>query len=101
MMVYVLFIVMAVFFGVYVLLPFWEKQYRRKHLDFSGTERESLLSRKGAVVDAIRDLEYDFKMQKITEDDYKQLKANLTKEAVDIMKKLDHLDDAKSSNKHS
>jgi hypothetical protein len=40
-------------------------------------------------------------MQKITEEDYKQLKANLTKEAVDIMKKLDHLDDAKSSNKRS
>ena len=100
-MVYVLFIVMAVFFGVYVLLPFWEKGYRNRRLDYSGAERETLLSRKGAVVDAIRDLEYDFKMQKVTEDDYNKLKANLTKEAVDIMKKLDHLDDAKSSNKRS
>ena len=100
-MVYVLFIVMAVFFGVYVVLPFWEKGFRRKRLDFSDAERESLISRKGAVIDAMRDLEYDFKMQKVTEDDYKQLKANLTKEAVDIMKKLDQLDDAKSSNKRS
>jgi hypothetical protein len=100
-MVYVLFIVIAVFFGVYVLLPFWEKSYRRKKLDFSGTERENLVSRKAAILDAMRDLEYDFKMQKITEDDYNQVKTNLTKEAVDIMKKLDQLDDAKSSNKRS
>jgi hypothetical protein len=97
MMVYVIFIVIAVFFGVYALLPFWEKRFRKKHLDFSGAEKENLLGRKNAVVEAIRDLEYDFKMQKVTEDDYNHLKANLTKEAVDIMKKLDHLDGAKSS----
>jgi len=100
MMLFV-FVLIAAFFAVYTLLPFWEKNFRRRKLEFASGEKETLAGRKGAILEAIRDLEYDYKMQKVTEDDYHHLKEKLTKEAVDIMKKLDHLDDAKPSAKRS
>jgi hypothetical protein len=100
-MILALFILVAAFFAVYTLLPFWEKRFRRVRLDFAGAEKENLVGRKSAVLEAIRDLEYDYKMQKVTDDDYHRLKEKLTNEAVDIMKKLDHLDDAKPSAKRS
>ena len=100
-MILAVFILIAAFFAVYTLLPFWEKGFRLKRLDFSGMEKDSLLGKKNAVLEAIRDLEYDYKMQKVTDEDYHQLKEKLTKEAVDLMKKLDRLDDAKPSPKRS
>jgi len=100
-MILAAFILIAAFFIVYTLLPFWEKGFRSRRLDFTGLEKESMAGRKSAVLEAMRDLEYDYKMQKVTDEDYHHLKETLTKEAVDIMKKLDLLDDAKPSAKRS
>ena len=96
-----IFVLIAAFFAVYILLPFWEKDFSKQRLEFAGAEKENLAGRKSAVLEAIRDLEYDYKMQKVTEDDYHNLKEKLTKEAVDIMKNLDLLEDAKPSAKRS
>ena len=96
-MILAIFVLIAGFFVVYTLLPFWEKEFRKQKVDYSGLEKDSLLGQKNAVLEAMRDLEYDYKMQKVTEDDYHHLKENLTKEAVEIMKKLDRLHDAKPS----
>ena len=93
-MILAVFILIAGFFAVYTLLPFWEKGFSRQKLDFTGMEKDSLVGRKNAVLEAMRDLEYDYKMQKVTEEDYLHLKENLTNEAVEIMKKLERLDDA-------
>jgi hypothetical protein len=91
-MILAAFILVAAFFVVYIMLPFWEENFRKKKLDFVGTERDNLTLRKNEILEAIHDLEYDFKMQKIAEQDYGQLKENLTKQAVEIMKKLERLE---------
>lgn len=86
------FILLALFFAVYILMPFFEQDFRKKKLDAGTTEKENLGHRKDEILEAIRDLEYDYKMQKMTEQDYSQLKENLTREAVEIMKKIDSLE---------
>lgn len=91
-MILAAFILVAAFFAFYILLPFWESPFRKKRLDYAGSEKENLILRKDEILEAMSDLEYDFKMQKVNQDDYNHLKENLTKEAVEIMKKLDTLE---------
>ncbi len=92
-MILAAFIIVAVFFAVYTLSPFFEKDYRRKKLEADTSQQENLMNRKNEVLEAIRDLEYDYKMQKVTDEDYVHLKEKLSADAVELMKKLDHPED--------
>ncbi|MCI0413566.1 hypothetical protein L0222_12305 [bacterium] len=103
-MILAAFILVAAFFAIYILLPFWEESYRKKRLEYAGTEKENLILRKNEILEAMRDLEYDFKMQKVSLDDYSHLKESLTKQAVEVMKKLDSTEnqpDRDANDKHS
>jgi hypothetical protein len=91
-MILAAFILVAGFFAAYILLPFFEKSYKNKSLSYGETDKENLTYRKEQVLDAIQDLEYDHKMHKITDQDYNQLKEKLTQQAVEIMKRLDALE---------
>lgn len=95
-MILAAFILVAAFFAVYILLPFWEDSFRKKRLEYAGNEKENMTLRKNEILEAVNDLEYDFKLKKISEEDYSHLKENLMKEAVEIMKKLDSLESAKA-----
>ena len=91
-MILAVFILIAAFFAVYIALPFWEKSYSKKRLEFAETQKENLILRKNEILEAIQDLEYDFKLKKVNQEDYTHLKENLIKEAVEVMKKLDSLE---------
>ena len=61
----------------YVSLPFWEK--RKKSIkDSIGTQPEAGHE---AVLAALRDLDFDFKTGKVSEDDYQSLRAQLLVQA--------------------
>ena len=65
----------------YVSLPFWEKRKKAiKHsaVDQSGGGRETILA-------ALRDLDFDFKTGKVSEDDYQPLRAQLLVQAARSM----------------
>jgi hypothetical protein len=79
------------FFAVYALLPFFDTNFRNKHLPGGTGERENLILRKEEVLTALNDLEYDFRLKKIGEPDYLQMKEALTREAIDLMKRADEL----------
>ncbi len=103
-MILAVFILVAAFFAVYILLPFWEKSFSKRRLEFAETHKENLTNRKNEILEAIQDLEYDFKLRKVNEEDYAHLKENLMKEAVEVMKKLDSLEnqpDRDASGQHS
>lgn len=91
-MTLVAFIIVAAFFAIYVALPYFERDFKKKRLEFGETEKENLTHRKNEILEALRDLEYDHKMRKVSDQDYSQLKESITKEAVDVMRKLDSLD---------
>src|SRR5207244_3606330 len=87
-MILFIFYLTVALFVVYLLFAFFEKAYARKKLSPVSGEKENLEFRKEEILAAISDLEYDFEMKKITEADYLQLKEKLSREAVQIMKKL-------------
>jgi hypothetical protein len=89
--IWFIFSLIAAFFAVYAILPLFDKKYRNKHLPGGTGERENLILRKEEVLTALNDLEYDFRMKKIGEPDYLQMKETLTREAIDLMKRADEL----------
>ena len=90
-MIWFIFILIAGLFAVYAILPFFDKNFRNKHLPGGTGERENLILRKEEVLTALNDLEYDFRLKKIGEPDYLQTKEKLTREAIDLMKRADEL----------
>jgi hypothetical protein len=89
--IWFIFGLVAAFFAVYAILPLFDKNYRNKRLPGGTGERENLLLRKEEVLTALNDLEYDFRLKKIGEPDYLQMKETLTLEAIDLMKRADEL----------
>jgi hypothetical protein len=89
--IWFVFILIAVLFAVYAILPFFDRNFRNKRLLSGSGEIENLILRKEEVIIALSDLEYDFRMKKIGEPDYLQVKEKLTHEAIDLMKRADEL----------
>ena len=90
-MIWFLFILLAVLFALYAILPFFDKAYRNRKLTSGGEELENILHRKEEVLSALNDLEYDFRLNKIGEPDYLQIKEKLSLEAIELMKQADQL----------
>jgi len=61
---------------IFVSRPFWEK--RKKGMKDSTTAQ---VSRRESVLAALRDLDFDFKTGKVSEEDYQPLRAQLLAEA--------------------
>ena len=91
-----LLIVLGIAFSVLMLLqivaPFFSSrkdQLRFEILDEDLRKIEALASRKVALVQTLRDLEYDFETAKITEEDYLKFKRSCERQAVGVMRRLD------------
>jgi len=88
-MIYAALILLVGFFIFYILSAFFEAGFRKKKLDAATADGENLLLKKDAILEALRDLEYDFKLQKVSERYYQQLRENLTRDAVNVIKQLE------------
>ncbi len=77
---------------VQILLPFSvsrEEQLSFELLDEELRQIEILVNRKVALVQTLRDLEYDWETDKISEKDYQRFKRSCERQAVAIMRRLD------------
>ncbi len=70
-------------------------------LDKSGEEYKHLLVRKEEVLLSIKDLEFDLKTNKVSEQDYQSQRKKLEVETVTILEKLEKLEITKKKGKKS
>ena len=54
-------------------------------------EVSSLLAERDRIINALQELDFDFKLGKIPEEDYPVQRAELLRTGADVLKKLDHL----------
>ena len=54
------------------------------------TRRRALIEQRDMVYEAIRELDFDYRMGKVEADDYRQTRARYTARAVEFMKALDN-----------
>lgn len=77
---------------VYILVPLFLR--RREPLSFIlEYEKEKLLMMKAEVYNSIKDLEYDYHENKISENDYQTARNQLMDQAVTLLKKLESTKD--------
>lgn len=62
---------------------------------YEETPMHVLLSRKNSVYTGIKDLEFDYKTGKISDEDYGELRSKLEGQAVDVLKAIDELEKGK------
>ncbi len=68
-----------------------------KPVDPEGEEYKHLLMRKEEVLLSIKELEFDFKTDKVSDEDYQGVRHKLELEAAAILERLDELEKGKKS----
>ena len=78
-----------IFVGVYLYAPFMEKRARR--VTEEEHELSALMAERDRVINSLQELDFDFKLGKIPEEDYPAQRAGLLQKGADILKKIDLL----------
>lgn len=83
---------MVLLAGVYVLFPLFKEPKGNLEVELlAETELDRLLSRKAVVYSNIKDLEFEYKMGRLSDADFRRLEAGYKNEAAIILQKLDQL----------
>jgi hypothetical protein len=78
--------------GAYVLAPLFREPVAALDVDLlAETALDRLLDRKTLIYRNLKDLEFEYAMGRLSEDDFVRLQADYKQEAVNILAKLDQL----------
>ena len=81
--------------GLYLAAPLMNKRVRR--VTQESQEGSTLMAERDRVITALQELDFDFKLGKIPDEDYPAQRAELLQKGADVLKKLDALKAASSS----
>jgi len=75
--------------GMYLYAPFMER--RARGVTEEEHELSALMAERDRVINSLQELDFDFKLGKIPEEDYPTQRANLLQKGADILRKIDSL----------
>ena len=75
--------------GIYLYAPFMERRARR--VTEEEHELSALMAERDRVINSLQELDFDFKLGKIPEDDYPVQRSALLQKGADILRKIDTL----------
>lgn len=75
--------------GMYLYAPFMERSARP--VTEEEHELSALMAERDRVINSLQELDFDFKLGKIPEDDYPTQRASLLQKGADILRKIDTL----------
>jgi hypothetical protein len=75
--------------GMFLYAPFMERRARR--VTEEEHELSALMAERDRVINSLQELDFDFKLGKIPEDDYPVQRAGLLQKGADILRKIDSL----------
>ncbi|MEP7135627.1 MAG: zinc ribbon domain-containing protein [Chloroflexota bacterium] len=84
-----------IFVGVYLYMPFLERRARRVTEDEHAAS--ALLAERERVVNSLQELENDFQLGKVPEDDYPAQRGALLQKGADVLRKLDEIEPVKTA----
>lgn len=73
--------------GIYLYAPFMERRARR--VTEEEHELSSLLAERDRVINSLQELDFDFKLGKIPDEDYPAQRATLLQKGADILRQID------------
>jgi hypothetical protein len=89
-MVEIIGICLAILTAIFVGYPFFQKQQRKVSFALNHRAQE-LEARKAEIYAAIRDIDFDYRMGKLSQDDYETLRDQYKAEAISMMKQIDQM----------
>lgn len=75
--------------AIYLYAPFMERRARR--VTEEEHELSALMAERDRVINSLHELDFDFKLGKIPEDDYPTQRANLLQKGADILRQIDSI----------
>jgi len=75
--------------GIFLYAPFLERRARRVTVEEH--ETSTLLAERERVLNSLQELESDYQLGKVPEEDYPTQRANLLQRGADVLRKLDEL----------
>ena len=75
--------------GIYLYAPFMERRARR--VTEEEHELSALMAERDRVINSLQELDFDFKLGKIPEEDYPMQRSTLLQKGADILRKIDTL----------
>ncbi|MCA9743063.1 MAG: zinc-ribbon domain-containing protein [Deferribacteres bacterium] len=97
-MALVIAVVLSLVVIAYIGYPFY--QSRQKRISFEVNHRaEELDTRKSEIYSAIKDIEFDYQMGKLSEEDYQELRGQYRAQAVALLKEIDEVQGVPTSKK--
>src|SRR5512143_617629 len=82
--------------GMYLYAPFMERRARR--VTEEEHELSALMAERDRVINSLQELDFDFKLGKVPEEDYPGQRASLLQKGADILRKIDSLTPTYGSN---
>jgi hypothetical protein len=89
-MVEIIGVCLAILTAIFVAYPLFQKQQRKASFALNHRDQE-LEARKAEIYAAIRDIDFDYRMGKLSQEDYETLRDQYKTEAVGLMKQIDHI----------
>lgn len=84
--------VLTALVAIYILMPLFKEPKGNLEVELlAETELDRLLNRKAVVYSNLKDLEFEFKMGRLGDADFRRLEAGFKAEAAEILQKLDQL----------
>jgi hypothetical protein len=74
---------------IYVAYPLLQDRAEEERVRDTSAERERWLAEKEETVAALKDIEMDFRMGKLSQEDYENLKADFERRAVAVFQRLE------------
>src|SRR5512138_3680060 len=75
--------------GMYLYSPFMERRARR--VTEEEHELSALMAERDRVINSLQELDFDYKLNKIPEEDYPTQRATLLQKGADILRQIDSL----------
>ncbi len=75
--------------GMYLYAPFMERRARR--VTEEEHELSTLMAERDRVINSLQELDFDFKLGKVPEEEYPTQRANLLQRGADVLRKIDSL----------
>ena len=94
-MIYPIVIFLTIGALFYVLYPLFQKRYNLKYIPiFQGNiELDSLQQSKKEALLALKEIDFEFQMGKLSQDDYEDLKTDYQNQALQILQEIDDVQD--------
>lgn len=84
---------------LYIAYPLLKEEKEAAERQRASTEKERLMEQKEDVIANLKDIEMDYRMGKLSDEDYRELKLDFERRAVEAFQEIERLEESRRARK--